>query len=604
MPTLVEQSAGEIRMSRAEFARLFDQEQLLRVDAPVKFDVLAGSAGDLAAFTLALEKAEQQGWLTQLLARIAEEKGESGKITEQLSTGNARLQAVVNAAQGFDRPEVAYKGIASAMRWTVKVMIDNAGKGTGVLVGPHLVLTAWHVVRGLFAQDAAGVWKPDAAAGSRLKVEFDDFVDLLTPGAGTGNRQFGVHQDWCVVFSPCHQEELNDRLPADLAELSGFWDYAVIRLAGTPGHERQWAVLNRPGSVPEVRAGITVFQHPLGNPMRFTPGAIAKPENGQEAAIPSARFLHIANSAGGSSGGPCFNQQFELFGLHQGEWRQMEINRGVPLAQVKQHMGELPMPGAQDSRLWKLGDFSPVVGCDGFQDLVWRAAMGGSPRLILLFGDGGRGKSFRLKVLKAMLPDSGHMKVELRADVIAKKSGVEVAEAIAKAAGTVMPTITAVGDFDSTGNVWLRDELLAKLMTALEAKREGRMVWVMIEDLNKTDVSSKEASELLHFFYEQAKGTEWLRFVLDGMKGDPPLSVRPLMVRHKVQEAQKGEIGQYLRRAIASIPGKGLPAAEAFAWMEKLADRDFEEAMARDSGAAMAELPGRLQNVIECWLEA
>src|SRR5207244_3829891 len=125
--------------------------------------------------------------------------------------GNATLQAIVNSARGFADPHALARGVTNGMRWTGKVLVDNQPLGTGVLVLPHLFLTAWHVVKGLFSQNA-GQWEPDTAAADRLRIEFDDY--LFRRRQRTIAQQplaIGAHQNWCAFFRPCHAEELQQR---------------------------------------------------------------------------------------------------------------------------------------------------------------------------------------------------------------------------------------------------------------------------------------------------------------------------------------------------------------------------------------------------------
>src|SRR5262249_8203303 len=136
--------------------------------------------------------------------------------------------------------------------------------GTGVLVGPHLVLTAWHVVRDLFVPNG-GNWQPDPGAAARVRVEFDAFLFKRRQSL-VAQQPLSVpaHAAWCPFFRPCHAEELKQRLPLNLLELEGLWDFALIRLANPVGLDRRWAAIDPRVSVPRPSDIIYIFQHPAG----------------------------------------------------------------------------------------------------------------------------------------------------------------------------------------------------------------------------------------------------------------------------------------------------------------------------------------------------
>ena len=147
-----------------------------------------------------------------------------------------------------------------------------------------------------------------------------------------------------------------------------------------------------------------------------------------------------------------------------------------------------------------------------------------------------------------MLPDGGHLKVALKADSISKMNARQLAEAIRKAAGAAMPPPVEPDDTDSTRSAWLKDEVLSKVMSALQAARGGRLVWLWITDLNNYEISEKDASELLFMLYEQALGVDWLRVVLDGMRADLPRSLRDITKSHPTSAVAREDILRYFER--------------------------------------------------------
>jgi hypothetical protein len=617
-------------ISRSEFGRIFVQAQMDLVENGAErqlFEVIARSGIDEDAFSEALAWAEQKQFLDTMLRAIVAEGLEDGRITAALTAEaiaanqdpgrKAALQAITDLSRGFQRPEVFYRGVNIGMRWTVKIMVDGAFKGTGVLIGPHLVLTAWHVVASLFDPDTDPArpnrFLPKNNGQGRLSVEFDDLSGILDSQQPAGGpKRVQAHAQWCAAHSECHPAELKDTLPQNLAELNGFWDYAVLRLAKTPGLERRWAALDARAVVPKERDPIVVFQYPGGQPLRFDPHMVAAPEAPvPRGVIPQLRFLHTTNALGGSSGGPCFDRTFMFFGLHQGKWIKTEgggqtINRGVPILafkeEIQQKIRNFPVPDPSESPVWKLSSSdpsapeAPIVGSESFQWLVWRSALTGKPRFILIGGAAHSGKTFRLSVLATMLPDSGHLKVALRADAISKLSAMDLAKAVCKAAGPIVPQFVPASDFNSSGGTWVRDELVEKVIETLNTVRSGRLVWLTIAELNRSDIQGEQASDFLLFLYERVRTADWLRIVLDDMKGDAPSSIRELTEPHRVENVTQLQIETYLSRAIAEFKTPQADVVQAFA---ELAFKKYERWLFKSVTNPMEQLSDELIDTVE-----
>jgi Trypsin-like peptidase domain len=619
----IQDIVASIRASRAEFGRLFLEAQIGAVADPsqrVAFEAVATSGVDAESFAAALQYANAQGWLEPLVHAIIDEGREDGRLTQALvkekaNAGDAALQAMANVAAGFPQPEVAFRGYADVRHWTVKVLVDGAASGSGILIGPHLVLTAWHVVKTLFRPKPGGGSEADPDAAPRLQAEFDDYLAFVRPGSALApnlTSRVKAHKQWCVVFSRCHDDELQERLPADLTQLEGQWDYVVFRLEKAPGQERRWASLDARAAVPRARSPIVVFQHPAGQPMRLGQGEILKPDQAAAAAIPRLRFLHGANTVKGSSGGPCFDTAFMLFGFHQGEWvgaaNNGPRNRGIPIEGVIKHIKaeiqNLPTPDPSETPIWRLGaaqKLAPVIGCDTFQTVVWKSAIAGHPKVVVIGADrNGSGKTFRLGVLAAMLPDAGHLKIALGADQISKMPAARLAATICQNAGAPVPAFVSAADYNSTTTTWLKDELVRKTIAALESVRNGRLVWLLLSELNKSEIQGEDASPFLFLLYEQSAAVDWLRIVLDGMTGDVPATVKALMERHRVPPIAASDIATYLRRALADL---GIPEDAGLEVNARLAQGELDDAIANNSPAPMAALSRRARVIVDTYVD-
>jgi Trypsin-like peptidase domain len=605
----IDQIVDALRISRAEFGRIFVVAQIDLVANPADrmlFEGVAKSADDKQAFREALAIAQQGQFLEPFLHLISEENREDGSITKafiedaaqaaQDPQQQARLQAMTNLATGFQNPESIIRGMNIGMRWTVKVFVDGAPKGTGILIGPHLVMTAWHVVRDLFTPKAGGGFTAIPAIPNRLFVDFDD----LSAGLGVAPpapQRVAAHKQWYVDHSECHPRELLNQLPDNRADLEGFWDYTVFRLEKTPGLERRWAALDARAEVPASGKVIFIFQHPAAQPLRVDDNVILAPDTADSSAIPRLRFLHKVNGLGGSSGAPCFDTSFMLCGLHQGEWVPQHgetVNRGIPIVRIKEHIQSsiqsLPVPDPSETPVWKLSKVdleAPVIGCDPFQSLVWRSAVAGKPRVLILSGSLGSGKTFRLSVLSAMLPDSGHFKIVIPANGISKKAAPDLAAVICRAAGAPVPTFVSNSEFNSTTSAWLRDELVAKIIQSLDQVRDGRLIWLALSDLDCTDIQGDNTSSFLTALYERTGTTDWLRIVLDGMKGDLPSTVRTLTEIHACDRVTLQDIATYLKRAIAE---QGPPDSLVIDRLSNAAFRVYNRSLVAKPEEAMMDL--------------
>ena len=582
MPLSLEQIADAITASADEFDRAFLQTQVEVEPLPDNrrgvYDIKPD--GDKRQLILeALRFAHDKGWLDVLRNQLIVDGLENGTLTQdRLATARgADLQAITDVAAGFDHPGLFYKRFGAAMGWTVRVLVDNNAVGTGVLVGPHLVLTAWHVVKTLFERHgdewtALQLSRLDPKRACRLRVEFDNHMTEVD-GVVTPNQSLCVDatQNWCVAYSPAHDDELQNRLPGELSDLNGFWDYAVIRLKEAPGLRRRWAEIRRQHVVPASKSKILLMQHPDGSPMRFAENVIADAV-GFKDFVPSLRFVHLANSLPGSSGGPCFDRQFALFGIHQGIWPHAIdkglsfSNRGVPLSRIAAHIESefngLPPLDLSEQPIYSLGPmkcYAPVVGCDGFVALMWRVAAANSVRVILIDGAPKTGKTFRTEVLAACLPDASHLKVVLDATSFSKETVDRIATTIAAKSGATVPSFEKPDEFGATLGTWIAKDVWPKLAATLDSARGERTVWLVFQNLDKSALEGAGANDLLLAAGDAAVTTApWLRVVLDGYRNILPERVEMAVHREAVSLPEEADVKQYLMRAI----GKFVPPEE------------------------------------------
>lgn len=629
MELTIENIVEALKTNRSDFDTIFQQAQIgLPSGLRRSLEGLSQEADDKRAFATALGYAESQGFLNIFLDYIAQESLDDGSISIALKEAalnnnqNDMLQALTNTIKGFDFPEIRRRGTDEGIRWTAKVLIDNKAAGTAVLIGPHLLLTAWHVVYPLFvskqsvrASTGPGVifrgqnMVPEIGSHARLRVRFDELTyDNKTP------LTIDAAEEWLVWACACHDEEI-PQLPQDKAVLNGYWDYAIISLKQAPGLERRWANLDPRAVVPKSRDTVFVFQHPDGLTLKLDDNELG---NIDPPIIPTYRFLHYANTAKGSSGGPCFDRSFLLFGLHQGEWypelnkangQKQYVNRGVPIQRIIEHLKahgvELPAPPPSMIRIWNLGGkkkFLPAVGTDSFQTLIWKSALTGEPRLITIDGKEQSGKSFMLDVLAPMLPEGGHLKLIFEADSYAKKEVVPLAALICETAGAEVPAFPP--QESSTVNNWLRDDVAGPVIKALDKARNNRTVWICFKNLNISQVENPLTRQFLLALYEQLVSNTWLRIILDGMRGQIPYSVADIQEEFLVPDVSEEDIENFLKWAVTELQLENLYPPAAVRAAAKGLKRAYDKTNIERPLEAKTELVTAISKQVNDFIEA
>lgn len=255
--------------------------------------------------------------------------------------------------------------------------------GSGCLIGPSLVLTAWHVV----ASDG-----PDAADPVREPISV-----ILADGARHSVSKVGRY------MSPCTPEEFASGFPANDAAFADRHDVALLRLRRPEGARLNFLRVPDAPPVLRRRAGLFVLDFPEGRPRGWGLGHVT-PITGIQ-----ARVQHDSDSNGGSSGAACLNTRYELIGIHQGRWP--PARRLVPLARFHAPLVQQVLADVAPRFLWSLGDSldSPlVIGRDLFFEGLAEASRSGARvrglRVMRMNPSAGTaGLSFSATLLKAVL---------------------------------------------------------------------------------------------------------------------------------------------------------------------------------------------------------
>jgi hypothetical protein len=241
------------------------------------------------------------------------------------------------------------------------VRVNGSPGGSGCLIGPSLVLTAWHVV---------AVRAPSLPQTPAPQVEI-----VLSDGS---------KQDVIVPFryeSFCGDAEYDNQAPRDDSDVIDRNDVALLVMRRPAAAHLGYVQL--PPAVPEPATNSAVFlvHFPGGNDRGIGTGRISKIRK------VTARWRHNITSEQGSSGGAFFGRDLEFAGLHQGKWK--GAGRLVPLSLFIADLRPFVEADIAPRILWSLDgteNGALVIGRDLFFDAVAEAG-----------GDGGRVRGLRIK---------------------------------------------------------------------------------------------------------------------------------------------------------------------------------------------------------------
>jgi hypothetical protein len=307
-------------------------EELLLVRLGVELTDLAGPDEQRVVAAAVVRVARANGWLLPLLTAIGREQPRDPDVGKVLPPGAPEaLESIVNAAADFLDPMVLGEKLIEYVPRVCRVVMRTRAvtrQGTGFLVGPDLVLTNHHVLTELLAGTA-----PPASV--RCKFDYRVVGDDVEHGT-----EHGLASRWRLADSPPSAADWDLGPLAPGGGTSGELDYALVRLDSPVGVEvlpsgvqRGWCRL--PDPVPALRPGmrLLILQHPRHEPIKLAfehDGVLAL--NGD-----ASRVTHRVNTLGGSSGAPCFTDDFELVAVHHAGFGNSR-NEAIPIAAIAGHL--------------------------------------------------------------------------------------------------------------------------------------------------------------------------------------------------------------------------------------------------------------------------
>jgi len=537
--------------SRERFEAIFDQVRTPGTSLPFKVLALLDTQ---RPYLKSYHHAKEIGFLDTLLghlmhAQVLDLELLAAPGTAPLSV-TAQLQAVTRPDIGFMNMAVEIKGKVIASRRLCCITVLKAdlatphAAGTGFLVGPQIVLTSGHLLDDLLN----GAGQPVAQSSKRIRVAFDQ-IDGLSAGTVVP-----VQERWLVDRRGLHPLEAQRQvLNWDDPPEAGFdehLDFALVRLSRAVGYERGFYALDA-GRMPVVDAVggmVALLQHPAGFPQSSAPGAALRlwPPTFK------SRMLHDANSAEGSSGGLLVDSEFQPVGLHQCTYKDAQskpvCNGAIPTARI----AGLKLPLSQVLGLdpvWKIKETGePVIGREDFQSSVLDA-LDGETRILTVAGTSRMGRSFTTRILREMLGIAEHHVVELSASkipVTARDTALAILAEIG--GGTGGAALPNTSEADSAEPAWIAQQLLPAFKRAVAAAASQRIIWLVVDDLDRYAVANTSTRVFLESVYSGMAVIPSLRIVLVGFQGAVPGAL-PKQVRGEIlREFSVPELTQYIDR--------------------------------------------------------
>lgn len=234
--------------------------------------------------------------------------------------------------------------ISSASSFGCRIEKDGQIVGSGILVGPTTVLTAWHVI----ARAA-----PDSPQKPWPKIEV-----LLSDQRRLKAQLPAAYE------SMCGADEYANVFPKNDTAVQGLHDVAVLKLATPAGALLGTAKLPDAPAPYQANNTILLVHYPAGTNVGIGVGSMARIRR------LNARWAHTVGTRGGSSGGGCFDSSLTLVGIHQGR-DPRDRGRMVPAQQFYDQLRAIIANDEAPTRMWSLdgtpqGEF--IIGRQGFFD--------------------------------------------------------------------------------------------------------------------------------------------------------------------------------------------------------------------------------------------
>lgn len=237
-------------------------------------------------------------------------------------------------------------------------------RGTGFLVGPDLVLTTFHTLRNHINGRIAIAPSPGPLYAIFDHYDGDPINHPVQLQHGATKVNFHP-TDWLVECSETMKGDGTFHPPsqAQLDALRSQLDFALVRLEKSIGlHSRRryggprraWIDINKLNAQLQPQDRIIIPQHPNGVSQRIDFGRFSEWDPSQ------TRIRYDTETQNGTSGAPCFDQNFRWVGMHNAAFKPKNVmiaNQAIGAERIVSKLGPAvapPPPAARAERIWSL----------------------------------------------------------------------------------------------------------------------------------------------------------------------------------------------------------------------------------------------------------
>jgi hypothetical protein len=288
----------------------------------------------------------QRGWQKKLITaalvarpdriEVVQLAGSFGAISlpgdQELQTILQKSNSMLNFGNWLEKAVTVQHAVC---RIEIPRQDGGTGFGTGFLVSRDLVMTNFHVMESVLATEDDPGFKGVKAAANTVTCRFD--YRVLSDGSQSAGSVYRLAPQWRALTSlnnPPGREPGNDELDCAVLRLARpAGELAVGDNPDASGMRRGWVNLPVNGQTafgPD--SPLFIVQHPQADPIKLAL------ETNSVVGVNAAgtRVRYKTNTERGSSGSPCFDQDWNLIALHHSGDPNFEFtyNEGIPIDKI------------------------------------------------------------------------------------------------------------------------------------------------------------------------------------------------------------------------------------------------------------------------------
>ena len=291
----------------------------------------------------------RRGWEPKLIAAAIEARPGDAELVRLASEKGAavappqvQVERLIRDTNSFldIGPWLEKAGAVQVCVCRIEIDVERGGRlfGTGFLIGPDLVVTNYHVMECVVAnEDGEAQYKGPRATADQAVCRFD--YKVLSNGARNPGVVYSLAKQWRVALSPNNppgQEPGISQLDlavVRLAKPAGSLPVGATTASGDPRGQIALPAVDTRHSF-EPNTPLFMIQHPEGDPLKLALESDAI----LSLRADRARVRYRTNSEPGSSGSPCFDENWNLVAVHHAGdpnyARTAEFNEGIPIDTV------------------------------------------------------------------------------------------------------------------------------------------------------------------------------------------------------------------------------------------------------------------------------